>query len=163
MNDLSEQLEDQIIEIKQQGDNLQMKHHYLKAIEKYEEAIKLMPEPVEQWLYLRVLWLNIAENYWLNAEYKSGKGGGYEQALEVYRMIMKLPRSIGKSNYHARIGQIMYQLGNMEKAKDEFIRSYTLSGMKDFDNMHDKKYFDLIKPFVEGKESYSIDSDTYFL
>jgi len=165
MKDLEEKLEDQIIDIKKQGDDLQMRKQYIKAIEKYEDAIKLIPEPIEQWTYIRVLWLSIAENYWLNAKFKKGEGGGYYEALEVYRMLMKLPRSVGKSDYHAKIGQIRYELGDIQKAKDELIRSFLLSGMQDFDNMDSTKYFDLIKPIVEGKEkdNYSADSDSYAL
>ncbi len=150
-------------DLKKEGDNFQMRHKNLKAVEKYKEAIALLPEPVSQWNYIHILLGSIQENYWLNAKFNEGKKGGYAEALEYWKKIMQLPYSIGDAHYHFRIGQIRYELGQFEKAKDELMRSYMISGMERFGD-EDKKYFELIKPIIEGKETdinYTASAETY--
>lgn len=161
--ELPEEFDSAIRALKKEGDNFQMRHKYLKAVEKHKEAISLLPEPLEQWSYIRILWKSIQENYWLNARFNEGKKGGYVEALEYWKKLMQLPHSIGDDHYHFRIGQIHYELEKFEKAKDELMRAYLISGMDRF-NGNDKKYFELIKPIVDGQETeitYTADVETY--
>jgi len=161
--ELPEEFDQQIRALKKEGDNFQMGHKNLKAVEKYKEAITLLSEPIEEWTYIRILWRCIAENYWLNAQFNEGRKGGYIEALEYWKKIMRLPHSVGSSTYHFRIGQIRYELGQFDKAKDELMRAYLSDGMDAF-KYDDKKYFELIRPIIEEKEdksTYSNSSDTY--
>lgn len=140
-----------------------MKHKYLKAGEKYKEAIEILPEPRELWVEYNVVLKNIQENYWMNAKFNEGKKGGYAEALEYWKIIMQIPLHIGDAKSHFRIGQIRYELGQFEKAKDELMRSYMISGMERFRD-EDEKYFELIRPIIEGKEDksgYSHNPDSY--
>jgi tetratricopeptide (TPR) repeat protein len=141
----------------------QMRHKYLKAVEKYKEALLIFPEPKELWLEYKVVLKNMQENYWLNAKFNEGKKGGYAEALECWKIIMQIPLHIGDDSCHFRIGQIRYELGQFDKAKDELMRAFLISGMARF-NRNDKKYFELIQPIVEGKETkviYTADVETY--
>lgn len=161
--ELPEEFDREIRTLKKEGDNFGMRHKYLKAVEKYQEAISLLPEPIEEWSYIRILWKSIQENYWLNAQFNEGKKGGYVEALEYWKKIMCLPHSVGGAHNHFRIGQIRYELGQFEKAKDELMRAYLISEMDRF-NGKDPKYFELIRPIIEGKEdksAYSDSPDTY--
>lgn len=163
LKELPEEFDSAIRALKKEGDNFQMRHKYLKAVEKHKEAISLLPEPLEQWSYIRILWGSIQENYWLNARFNEGKKGGYIEALEYWKKIIQLPYSMSKPHNHFRIGQIRYELGQFEKAKDELMRTYLISGMERF-NGEDKKYFELIKPIVDGQETeiiYTTDTETY--
>lgn len=160
---LEEKLKKKVWAIMDEGSNFQMRHKNIKAVEKYKEALALLPEPIEQWVDCRILWKSIQENYWLNAQFNEGKEGGYLEALEYWKKIMELPHSIGNAHYHFRIGQIRYELGQFEKAKDELMRAYLISEMDSFEG-GDTKYFELIKPIIEGKEDknpYSDNSDPY--
>lgn len=160
---LPEELQQKVWDISDEATILQMKHKYLKAVEKYNEIVDLLPKPLEQWKYMYVLWQNIQENYWLNAKFNKGKKGGYTEALEYWKKLMQMPDSIGDAHYHFRIGQIRYEMGQFEKAKDELMRAYLISGMERF-NDEDAKYFELIQPIIDGQETevtYTTDEETY--
>jgi tetratricopeptide (TPR) repeat protein len=155
MKAMPENVNDKVRELKSQADYLQMGGKYLLAIDKYKEALSLLPKPVNQWKYIWVLLPQIAENYWLNAKFNDGKGGGFQEALAVFSEIMKIEGAVGDETYHLRIGQIRYELGQIEKAKDELLRAYLIGGKEIFMNI-DNKYFELIKPIIETKS----DKDT---
>ncbi|MBP8033041.1 MAG: tetratricopeptide repeat protein [Bacteroidia bacterium] len=126
-----------------------MQEKYIEAVKKYQEAISTLPLPVEQWKYIWVLLVSVSENYWLNAKFNDGKDGGYQEALDVYQQIMQIELAIGDPSYHSKIGQIRYELGQFEKAKDELLRAYLIKGMYEFSYMYDPKYFELIRPIIE--------------
>jgi tetratricopeptide (TPR) repeat protein len=159
MKQMPEKIDLKIRNLKEEGDNLQMKHKYIEAVKKYQEAINMLPLPVEQWKFIWVLLIQISENYWLNAKFNNGKGGGYQEALDVYKQIMQLEGAIGKASFHSRIGQIRYELGQFEKAKDELLRAYLIKGLHEFSYMDDPKYFELIRPIIEAK---SFQNDTNY-
>ena len=156
MKEMPESIDRLVRALKKDADNLQMKGKNKLAIGKYNEAISILPDPVDQWKYIRILWGSIADIYVVMNDYQA--------ALEYFRQIMKLPLSVGDYDYHARIGLIHYEMGSMEKAKDELMRAYLLKGEDAFKYMGDAKYFELIKPIVEDKEKakhYSINPDNY--
>ena len=161
---LPEEIKAEIKALRKEGSNLQMGHKYIKAVSKFIEAISILPEPKEQWKEFSLLLKETAENYWLNARFNKGVGGGFAEALDCYRTIMSINASIGRDSYHARIGELQLELGNTEKAKEELIRTYLISGRKRFNYMDDQKYFEFIKPIIENETElvkYSTDIETY--
>lgn len=151
MKTLPEEIKQQTRALKKEGDTLQMQQKYLKAVGKYQEALDLIPEPFTEWKYSRILLSQMAENYHLNAKFNNSKGGGYEEALNKLSLLMQCDKSVGISAFHAQIGIIRYEMGNLEKAADEFLRVYLIDGPEDFHYLLEKpEYLELIKPIIEA-------------
>ena len=126
--DLPKEINDKVLVLKRAGDNFQMGHKNLKAVEKYQAAYELLPEPKNSWKYGSIIPFMIAENYFLNAFFSEKNVGKkrecYNKALEYLAIVMSIPSNVGDGGNHLRIGQIRYELGEFEKAKDEFMRAY---------------------------------------
>ncbi|MBP8033040.1 MAG: tetratricopeptide repeat protein [Bacteroidia bacterium] len=149
MKPMPEKIDQKVRELKKQGDEISMKENYLLAAKKYKEALDVLPQPISQWKYTFILLLQLADCYFYNAKFNNSTGGGYQEALDVYQQIMQIEGAVGKASFHSRIGQIRYELGHFEKAKDELLRAYLIKGMDEFSYMDDSKYFELISPVIE--------------
>ncbi len=129
-----------------------MSHKNLKAVECFKKAFELVPEPKDQWTYTSILLRNIAENYFLQASFRSKSKDEaqkyYVLSIEYFKKFMENPYQIGFATNHGRIGQIWYELGDFENAKEELIRAYMAEGKEWFKKL-DSKYYELIKPIVE--------------
>lgn len=138
---LPEEIHDAVYLLAEEGRKLQMQHKNLRAVKKFEEAYKLIPEPKNSWASAMVLLASIAENYFLD--------GNFSDAIKVYAQLMAFPEATTIVNYHLRIGQIRYEFGEFNKAKDEFMRVYMDDGEEGFKYV-DPKYFELIRPIIKA-------------
>lgn len=102
------------------------------AVEKYIEALELLPEPKTDWE--ACTWLLTAID---NANFKSKN---YEHARAALTDAMHCPGAIGNSFIHLRFGQSQFELGNMQRADDELARAYVGAGKEIFSE-EDPKYF----------------------
>ena len=164
---ISPELKEQIYAKKGEGDNFQMEHKYLKAIEKFKEAWELLPEPKYQWKYVFVLLSSIAENYRLNGKFNAGKGGGFEESLEFLRMNMSIESEFRNAYNHVEIGNVYYDMGKMDKAIQEFVLAYLLEDNKLTIKMQlGGTFYKLIEPIINDEEKlskYIIDEETYII
>ena len=149
---LPEELNEQVKRLNREGGDFQMEHKNLKAVDSFKKGYELIPEPKDQWVYTSVLLANISENYFLKAFFRSKSKEESEKyyvlSLEHLREFMKNPRKIEAAHNHRRIGQIWYELGNFDNAKEEFMRVYLAEGKDGFKGL-DAKYYDLIKNEIE--------------
>ena len=120
---------------------------YEEAIVKYKEAITLLPAPAEQWEQVRYLWLSLGE---VNLKMKN-----YEEALEFYKKVMRLPPSgvFYMGNYHVYMAEAYYGLNDMEKARYELLYAYLDNGKRTINYYATtkslaKKYLKLIEPEI---------------
>jgi len=154
MQELPEELNKKVKELMDEAYKLSYYNKESKATEKYKEAFALIPEPKNNWVYASVSAHNIASYYNHQAMYKAKneeqKRALLEEALVWYKVVMSVPYNIGIGFNHLRIGQVRYELGDFEKAKDEFMRVYMADGEEGFSD-DDPKYFELIKPIIDKK------------
>ena len=133
------------------ADGLSYANKDAQATEKLEEAFALIPEPKNEWSDASIIARNIASYYFTKAMHKSKnekqKQELLEKALMFYKVVMSFSQNIGVSYNHLRIGLIRYEMGDYEKAKDEFMRVYMAEGEEGFVD-EDPKYFELIQPIV---------------
>lgn len=122
----------QAVEYRLQGE-------YTKAIGILKEALSLIDNPIYESKYAFPLFANIGENFFLQNK--------LEDSLEHFGYAIKSRGGLGEPAIHLRIGQIRYEFGQMEKAKDELMRAYMGGGTLLFDGI-DSKYFDLIRPII---------------
>ena len=110
-----------------------------QAIEVYEDAYALIPEPKQKSELAMVALCNIGELHFLD--------GHWQLAFDDFSEAVKCREGLGNPQIHMRLGQLRYQRGEMERATDEFMRAYMGAGDTLFAG-EDPKYFELIQPFL---------------
>ena len=137
--ELNDDLYKLITGMSKKGDELFDDDYIEQAIEKYKEALQLLPEPIFSWEAATWLFTAIGDAYWALAD--------YENAYEFFENALRSPGGIGNPFIHLRVGQLDYELGNIKKSEDELIRAYMGAGKDIFDSEH-PKYFQVIKNIV---------------
>jgi len=74
--------------------------------------------------------------------------GDFQEAREVLTWTMHCPRAIGNPFIHLRLGQVQFELGNLERARDELARAYMGRGPEIFDQ-DDPKYLAFIREYLK--------------
>ena len=124
-----------------QGDDLVSSGQFREALARYRDAFSLIPEPFSKWEASTWLLTAIGETYFFNRE--------YDKARDALQDAMHSPGAIGNPLIHLRLGQVQFELGNFERAKDELARAYMGAGEDIFDG-EDRKYFDFVKSFLDA-------------
>jgi tetratricopeptide (TPR) repeat protein len=135
-DELDDAIHARITKLSSQGDDLVTKGKYEQALERYKEALSLIPEPLTKWEACTWLLTAIGETYFFNAD--------FEKARDALQSAMHCPGGIGNPLIHLRLGQTQFELGNTGRAKDELARAYMGGGEDIFDD-EDPKYFALVK------------------
>ncbi len=117
------------------GDKFQESGDYDRAVEQYQHAVDLVPDPVCDWDISTILLTALEETYFLQGE--------FEKAHDTLASVMYCPNALGNPYFHLKLGQTQFELGNMRRAKDELVRAYMAAGKEIF-NDEDPKYFDLV-------------------
>jgi tetratricopeptide (TPR) repeat protein len=137
--DLQDEIQKKINNLSEQGNTLADDGEYRQAVEKFIEALNLLPAPIEQWHECTWLLTAIGDVNFL--------AGAYQQTKDALSDAMHCPGAIGNPFIHMRLGQAQFELGNMERASDELARAYMGAGKEIFKN-DDPKYFDYLKQFL---------------
>ena len=119
-----------------QGDNLADNEQYPEALEKYWAAFDLIPDPKEDWEATLWVLVAIGDANFLNQDFEAGR--------DNLSNAMHCPGAIGNPFIHMRLGQCQFELGNLDKAADEFTRAYALKEDEIFDQ-EDDKYLAFLK------------------
>ena len=106
------------------------------ALRCYADAIRLLPEPWEQWNAATWLLGAIAD-----AHFAMGRFEAVQAALDD---AMHCPGAIGNPFMHLRLGQACFELGDLERAADELMRAYMGAGEEIF-LAEDGRYFSFLK------------------
>ena len=134
------QLPDAIVEkiaaLSDAGNALVEEGKYGEAVDKYVDALELLPAPITDWEACTSLLSAIGD-----ANFRSGN---YEQARAALSDAMHCPGAIGTPFIHMRLGQSQFELGNMDRAADELARAYLQEGLAIFED-EDPKYVAFIK------------------
>ena len=119
------------------------------AYESFIEAIDVLdrvPEPFVQWNATGWILLALGEN--------AVRAGLFDQALQPLNDAIYCPGGLGNPWLHLRIGQVRYELGEMEKAADELARAYIGAGREIFQGQ-DPKYFALVESVLRPPPGYT--------
>ena len=139
-------IQNRIDNLANQGNEFADEGKYRQAVEIFVEALRLLPEPIQQWNACTWLLTAIGDVNIL--------AGAYQQAKEALSDAMHCPGALGNPFIHMRLGQAQFELGNMDRVSDELARSYIRAGKEIFSN-DDPKYFDyvktVLKPPVNGE------------
>jgi len=135
-NEMDERLHAQITALCQSGDKAASEGEFARAVENYNQAFELLPEPFSKWEAATWILTAIGDANFLNRE--------YEKALQALQDAMKCAGAVGNPFVHLRLGQVQFELGNMERARDELARAY-MGGGEEIFSSENPKYLSLVK------------------
>jgi tetratricopeptide (TPR) repeat protein len=138
--ELPESVRKKIESLSGEGDALARKKNYREAVQKYIDALNLLPEPKTDWEACTWLLTAIGDTNFM--------AGAYEQARAALSDAMHCPGAIGNPFIHLRLGESQLELGNKERAADELARAYMGAGKKIFES-EDPKYFSFLKTVLK--------------
>ncbi|NRB52290.1 MAG: hypothetical protein HRU41_31815 [Saprospiraceae bacterium] len=132
---LSHEVGDQLDALAQKGDAAFERGSYRNAIKTYQKGLDLLPEPRNLWE--AKLWFTaaIADAYWFLEK--------YPEALEFLDESLVVEGGHANPFIRLRRGQVLFELGRMEEAREELLKGYKLGGEELFED-EDEKYLDLI-------------------
>ena len=107
-----------------------------EAIEKFNAAWRLVPDPKSDWEASTWILAAIADSCFILRKFYSAK-----QALGY---AMHCPDAIGNPFLHLRLGQTFFETGEPEASADELMRAYMAAGADIFKN-EDGKYLAFLK------------------
>jgi tetratricopeptide (TPR) repeat protein len=124
MTALSSEIHNAISQLSAEGDTLAESGNYKAAIEKYNAAWTLIPEPKSNWNASTWLMGAIGDAAFL--------GGYLTSAQKALEYAMHCPDGLGNPFIHLRLGQVLYDKGELERAGDELTRAYMGAGEEIF-------------------------------
>lgn len=137
--ELVEEVYNKIEQLCNEGDAHVQICEFDKAIKKYEQALDLFPEDIEEYDESTMIYVAMGDAMFLAGEYKEAKKYFYDA--------LNCPGALGNPYVMFRLGQCLYECNEESKAQNYFIKTYMLDGMNLF-NTSDNKYFYTIKQMV---------------
>lgn len=141
--ELDNQVYEEIVHLCKVGDAFVEQGQMNSAIESYTEALDLVPLPKNNWDTSTWIYTALGDTYFLNVDYQMAKSNLYNA--------LNCPDGISNPFILMRLGESLFECGEIDKAKEYLLRAYLLEGYKIFFS-EDDKYFELIKDMIEGGE-----------
>lgn len=138
--ELSDELYELIEEYTEQGNDYCDDEQWNEALECFNKALELLPEPKDQWEASTWIYTALGDAYFFLYE--------YEVALDNFKRARMCPDGMANPFILLRLGQSYYEVGDFENAKRHFIETYMMEGEDIFDE-EDEKYFELIRELVD--------------
>src|SRR5438477_11803262 len=102
------ELDDEVYEVIKarcaEGDELAEADRFDEAVRKYEDALALVPKPVDHWSAATWIYAAIGDAWFLKGE--------YERARHAMNRALICPDGIGNPFIHLRLGQAQFELGD---------------------------------------------------
>jgi tetratricopeptide (TPR) repeat protein len=131
MAELPESLYQEILVLSHEADRALDPGGFDTALGLYNDALQLVPEPLNDWNATTWLLASIG-----NAAFFAGY---FDVAIEALTDAVLAPNGLGNPFIHLRLGQSSFELGDFRRAADELLRAYMALGDKCFER-EDPKY-----------------------
>ena len=134
-------LHQRITEICERGNEHYHADRHEEAIEEYERALALVPEPWEDWEAATWVLTALGDCHYLL--------DNHGEALDFLSHAVRCPGGLGNPFIHLRLGEVRYELGHEDRASDELARAYMGGGPEIFET-EDPKYITFLRRFMIG-------------
>ena len=134
--------QDKIDQLCQKGDGYLNAGAFDEALNAYQSAAALLPDPKPDWPQSTWLFTAIGETFFFKEKYL--------KALEYLKMAVTCPGGLGNPLIHLRLGQVHYELYDFDKSADELTRAYMGAGEDIFEE-DDPKYLRFLKSRIVTK------------
>jgi tetratricopeptide (TPR) repeat protein len=131
MEDMDRKTRNAIAALLDAGDYLAANENYDEAIAKYGEAWRLLPEPQTDFPIAATVLAGIGDACFLSED--------FDGAYDAFAFSMHCPDAIGNPFLHLRLGQILFERHELDRAADELIRAFMGAGDEIFES-EDPKY-----------------------
>ena len=147
MTELDPLIHSEIQDICKKADKLADRGYLQDALTEYWKAYNMVPEPKTEWDATLWILVAIADANFLGCDYQTG--------IDNLSSAMHYPEAIGNAFIHLRLGQCLFETGNLDKAADELTRAYALEG-EDIFKSENPKYFNFLKTriIIEKKKPW---------
>jgi tetratricopeptide (TPR) repeat protein len=139
MAELDDKLYEQLTSLSEEGNEFAENEEFEEAVNKFAEALDLIPSPKTDWEASTWLFASIGDMY-----YSLGK---YETASDNFYDALNCPGGYQNPFIQLRLGQCLYELDQKDKAKEYLLQAYMLDGTDIFSGQN-SKYFELIQHIV---------------
>ncbi|MGG4552088.1 tetratricopeptide repeat protein [Paenibacillus humicus] len=137
--ELDDKVYSQIVQMCEKGDNLVEEGELHKAIDLYTKALDLIPSPKNHWEASTWIYTAIGDAYYIYDEFEMAKSNFYNA--------LNCPEGTTNPLILLRLGESLFECGELERAKEYLLKAYILDGEKLFVE-EDDKYFELIKDII---------------
>lgn len=141
MAEMDDALYERLTALAEEGNQLAERDDIAGALEKFRAAYALIPEPVEEWEASTWCLASIGDCLFLLKR--------YEEAWTALSHAMVCPDGLGNPFIHLRLGQVQFERGNKDRAKDELARAYIGGGPEMFKH-ENPKYLAFLRRFMRG-------------
>jgi|SRR5208282_4236610 len=137
--ELDDKLYQQLVKVTEEGNQFYDAGDYQKALAKFEQGLAILPPPIEKWEASTWCLASIGDALFLL--------GRYEEAHQHLSHAVVCPGGLGNSFIHLRLGQVQFELGNIDRAKDELARAYMGGGSEIF-AAENPKYLTFLRRYM---------------
>lgn len=134
--ELDEATHREITRLCEVGNVLMEQEDLESALAEYIKAWNLIPDPQNDWEASTWVIAAMADCYFFLGDDQEAK-----RALEY---AMTCPEGEGNAFLHLRLGQVLFELGELDGAADELMKAYTGEG-KDIFEPEDPKYLEFLE------------------
>ncbi|HMR09465.1 MAG TPA: hypothetical protein PKA88_26985 [Polyangiaceae bacterium] len=152
MAELPDDVHAEIVRLSAEGDEAASGERFDQALERFQAAYNLLPEPKQEWEAGLWLLAGIADAHFL--------AGRFADSADALRQALNCPAGIGNPFVHLRSGQVAYELGDRERAADELARAFLMEGRELFEE-DDPKYLAFVLTKLRPPDGFS-SWDEYF-
>jgi tetratricopeptide (TPR) repeat protein len=139
VSDLPDAVHSEITRLSEEGNQLLEAGEYAKARLRWQRAWDLLPEPRDSWEAATWLLTSIGDSYYSEQR--------FTDALVPLQQAVFCPNGLGNPYIHLRLGQVQFELGNIDRAKDELARAFIGGGDEVFEG-DDPKYWRFIREIL---------------
>ena len=131
----------------QKGDQFAQIDQLDDALDQYEAAWELLPDPKNQWPAATWIMMAVGDVYFERRDYVA--------ASETLQESLKFPDGESHPFILLRLGQSLFELGNLDRAAEAFEAAYRQHGIELFAD-EDPKYLDFLRTQlgIKGNSSH---------
>jgi tetratricopeptide (TPR) repeat protein len=129
--------------LSEQGNRHMEAEAWDKAVSIFDEALELLPEPKNQWEAALWLHASIGDACFMK--------GDFARAKEALFDALNCPDGNGNPFVLIRLGEVLLELGDTERAKEYLLRAYMLEGKGIFE-AEDPKYLLFLEEHFDLEE-----------
>ncbi len=142
--DLTEELDSgtyaEVTRLCARGDELVGSDELAEAVRQYEQALSLLPPPFYRWKAATWVLTALGETLYFQRDYPAARRALQDALL--------CPDAATNPLIHLRLGQALYDLLEMEAARQELLGAYMLDGERVFRG-EDPKYWNYLRSSVD--------------
>jgi tetratricopeptide (TPR) repeat protein len=143
-NEIPTEAYDSIKRLCSEGDGFFNAEKYPDAVEKYRQALKLIPLPIENYEAATWVWAAIGDAYFSMRN--------FSESADAFFRSLNCPGALENPFIYLRLGQSFFEAGQLERAANELTKAYMLGGREIF-NDEEPKYFEYLKTQIRAPES----------